>query len=294
MTLPTRDTRVTYPDGAVEARARVLHIAGAGEGRIAVVTDVTSFHPVDAAWPDQPADTGVIRSAGTAFPVLDAVVGASDGTELFLGADIPVRKGTEGWAFVVAHVLDEGAAVAEGDEVDIEADVAARRSLSIGHTACHVASLALNRALAGRWSKSARTDALGNPDFDGTAIDTSRIHPNGSVDRYRLNKSLRRAGFDATGLDAAIGELAPSVERTLAEWAESGAAVHVEREGSGEGLTDRRSWVCELPGGTARIPCGGTHARSLAELGDLHVTFELSDDDGTPVLEMRTNAQADR
>ncbi|MBT2498055.1 metal-dependent hydrolase [Agromyces sp. ISL-38] len=294
MTLPTRDTRVTYPDGAVEARARVLHVAPAGEGRVAVVTDVTSFHPVDAAWPDQPADTGVIRSGGTALPVLDAVVAASDGTELFLGIDIPVRKGTEGWAFVVAHLLDEGAAIAEGDEVGIEADAMVRRSLSIGHTACHVASLALNSALAPRWSKPARTDALGNPDFDGIAIDTSRIQPNGSVDRYRVNKSVRRAGFDASGLDAALDELAASVEATLAEWAESGAAVRVERDASGDGLTDRRSWVCELPGGTARIPCGGTHAGSLAELGELQVSFELSDDRGTPVLEMRTSATADR
>lgn len=294
MTLPTRDTRVTYPDGDVEARARVLHVAPAGERRLAVITDVTSFHPVDAAWPDQPADTGVIRAGGTAFPVFDAMVAASDGTELFLGADVPVRKGTEGWAFVVAHLLDEGAAISEGDEVGIEADAAVRRSLSIGHTACHVASLALNRALAGRWSKPARTDALGDPDFDGIAIDTSRIQSNGSVDRYRLNTSLRRAGFDASGLDGALDELAASVEATRAEWTESGAAVRIERDGAGDGLTDRRFWVCELPGGPARIPCGGTHAGSLAELGELRVSFELADDRGTPVLEMRTSAAADR
>ncbi len=35
-------------------------------GRLAVVTESTSFHPVDAAWPDQPADAGVIRARRTA------------------------------------------------------------------------------------------------------------------------------------------------------------------------------------------------------------------------------------
>ena len=178
----------------------MLHVAPAGDGRVAVITETTSFHPVDAAWPDQPADAGVIRSGGGEVPVRDAVVAATDGTALHLGADIPVRKGTEGWAFLVAHLVDEGAAIAEGDEVEIEADAATRRALSAGHTACHLASLALNRALADRWSKPAREDALGSPDFDGTAIASSRIVPNGSVDRYRLNKSLRRAGFDTASL----------------------------------------------------------------------------------------------
>ncbi len=186
----------------------MLHVAPAGDGRVAVITETTSFHPVDAAWPDQPADAGVIRSGAGEFPVRDAVVAATDGEVLHLGADIPVRKGTEGWAFVVAHLVDEGAAIAEGDEVEIEADAATRRALSAGHTACHLAALALNRALADRWSKPAREDALGSPDFDGAAIASSRIVPNGSVDRYRLNKSLRRAGFDTASLPDDLDGLA--------------------------------------------------------------------------------------
>ncbi len=293
MTLPTLDTIVTYPAGSLVADARVLHVAPTADGRIAVITDVTSFHPVDAAWPDQPADAGVIRSGRGTFSIRDAVVAATDGADLFLGADIPVRTGTEGWVFVVAHLLDEGAAPSEGDEVEIEADAPLRRALSIGHTACHVASLALNRALADHWSKPVRDDALGSPDFDGVAIATSRIEPNGSTDRYRLNKSLRRAGFDTSAVTAdALGELAASVESTIAEWTASDAAVRIERDG--DGLTDRRFWVCELPVGTARIPCGGTHADTLADLGRVQVRFELGDDAGTPVLTMRTTAHPAR
>ena len=134
---------------------------------------------------------------------------------LHLGADIPVRTGTEGWAFVVAHLVDEGSAIAEGDEVEIEADAATRHALSAGHTACHLASLALNRALADRWSKPAREDALGSPDFDGAAIASSRIVPDGSVDRYRLNKSLRRAGFDTASLQGDLDGLRRAVAAQL-------------------------------------------------------------------------------
>ncbi|MFC5792017.1 metal-dependent hydrolase [Agromyces tardus] len=288
MVLPQRDTVVTYPTGALVAQATVLHTAPAGD-RLAVVTDTTSIHPVDAAWPDQPADRGVLRAGDAEYPLLDAVVAATDGTELFLGADIPVRTGAEGWTFVVAHLVDPATPVAEGDPVELEADAAVRHALSLGHTACHAASLALNHALAHRWSKPAREDALGSPDFDGIAIASSRIEANGSIDRYRLNKSLRRAGFDVTGLDDTLGGLAESVDATLAHWVAAGSAVRIEREG--DLLTDRRTWVCELPDATARIACGGTHVGSLADLREVRVAFELGDDGGTPVLMMRTRVR---
>ena len=287
MTLPQRDTRVTYPGGALTATSRVLHVAPASDGRLAVITESTSFHPVDAAWPDQPADAGVLRANGVDLPVRDAVVAATDGTDLHLGDDIPVRSGTEGWAFLVAHLVDGDATIAEGDEVEIEADAATRRALSTGHTACHLASLALNRVLADRWSKPAREDSLGNPDFDGAAIASSRILPDGSLDRYRLNKSLRRAGFDTASLAGELDDVRVAVAEQLERWIASGAAVRVEA--AGDGLTDRRAWVCELPEGTARIPCGGTHLDSAAELGSVTTSFAVVDDGGTPVLEM-TNA----
>ncbi|SIO25472.1 alanyl-tRNA editing protein [Agromyces cerinus] len=293
MTLPSRDTIVTYPGGALEAESIVLHIAPAGDGLVAVVTETTSFHPVDAAWPDQPADTGSLSTGGPEIPIVDAVVAATDGTELFLGSDIPVRKGSEGWSFLVAHLVADGAAIAEGDTATVRADASARRALSVGHTACHAAALALNAALAGNWSKAAREDALGAPDFDGIAIASSRIVPGGSVDVYRLNKSLRRAGFDTAAVAAdELGELAASVTATIAEWAAAGAPVRIDREG--DGLTDRRYWVAELPVGTASIACGGTHVESLAELGDVRVEFEAGDDAGTPVLTMRTHAEPPR
>ncbi|MFE5409918.1 metal-dependent hydrolase [Microbacterium sp. NPDC056569] len=287
MTL-TDGTVVTYPAGAVSSRGTVLHVADAGDGRTAVVLDETAFHPVDTAWPDQPADRGTLRVGDVELVLVDAVVGATQGDGLLLGPDVPVRTGTEGWTFVVAHLVENGALVAAGDTVDVTVDAAYRTALSAGHTACHLASLALDAALADAWRKDAPTDALGAPAFDALAIQESRILPDASRDAYRIGKSLRRKGFDPDTLDD-LDALAARVDAQLAEWIAAGGAVRIERDG--DTLADRRSWVCELPGGEARIPCGGTHVASLHELAAVTVAFTSTTVEGGLELVMTTTAK---
>ena len=284
--IPAEGTVVTYPDGAVTSRGTVLHVVGAGDGRSAVVLDATAFHPVDTAWPDQPADRGVLTIGGAEIPVFDAVIGAARDGELLLGPDVPVRTGTDGWTFVVAHVVPSASAPAEGDAVEIVVDAEHRRALSAGHTACHLASLALDAALAGAWRKDAPRDALGAPGFDALAIQESRILPDGSRDVYRIGKSLRRKGFDPAALDD-LPDLSARVNARLATWIASGADVRVERDG--ERLADRRTWVCRFPGGDARIPCGGTHVASLRELPAVTVAFDLTPVEGGSQLVMTTS-----
>lgn len=284
--IPDGGTVVTYPAGAVASRGSVVHIADAGDGRSVVVLDATAFHPIDTAWPDQPADRGVLIVGGSEIPVVDAVVGAANDGELLLGRDVPVRTGTEGWTFVVAHVV-EGTPVAEGDAVEVVVDADYRAALSAGHTACHLAALALDAALADAWRKDAPADALGAPAFDALAIQESRIVPDGSRDVYRIGKSLRRKGFDPAALDD-LEALAARVDAQLAEWIAAGGAVRVDRDG--DTLSDRRSWVCELPGAEARIPCGGTHVSSLDELSRATVAFEATPVDGGVELVMTTTA----
>ncbi|KNC18551.1 metal-dependent hydrolase [Arthrobacter sp. RIT-PI-e] len=282
MTLPSTDTSVTYPRGTVETPGTVLHVEHLADGRSAVLLDTTAFHAVDSAWPDQGADRGELVSGTSSSPVVDCVVGATDGAVLHLGADVPVRKGTEGWAFVVAHVL-EGTALREGDDVVTRVDARHRAAVSAGHTGCHLASLALNRALADRWKKEVAPDALGSPNFDALAIDTTTIGEFGSEDHYRLGKSLRRKGFTVDGLDT--GAVAATVNATLAGWTATGAAIGIEADGPA--LTDRRRWICDLPGQRAEIPCGGTHLTSLRGVG-VEVSLTLDDADGTAVLRMDT------
>ena len=288
VTLPTVDTVVLYPDGILTAEARVLHTQAASSGLLAVVLDRTPCHPVDAAWPDQPADRGVLRTAGGQLPILDATVGATDGTTLHIGGEVPVRKGTDGWAFLVVHLVAGDGAIAEGDTVTVDIDPTYRAALSAGHTACHLASLALNRALAGAWSKQPRVDALGAPDFDATAIETSRIVADGSVDEFRIGKSARKAGFDPSALDDP-GAIAAAANATLAQWVSGGAQIRIERDG--DGLTDRRYWVAVLPEGEARIACGGTHPTSLGGLASISVALERRELAGAVGLRMTTTAQ---
>jgi alanyl-tRNA synthetase len=287
MTLPSEDTRVLYPSGAVDAQARVLHSEPLSDGRSAVLLDATCVHPVDAGWPDQGPDLALLHHGAAFWPVEDCIVGATDGSALYVGEDIPVAKGTPGWAFVVVHVVD-AAGLNAGDTVTVEVDEGLRDATSAGHTSCHLASLALNSALAERWKKEVRPDALGHPNFDGLAIDESLIGQNASVDTYRLGKSLRKKGFSVDGFAEALTSIETTINTTLAGWTTTDAPVRIDRDG--EKLTDRRYWVCELPEATVRIPCGGTHVESLGTLGALTVTLALHDVEGTPVLTMNTSA----
>jgi alanyl-tRNA synthetase len=285
--IPSRGTVVTYPAGAVSSQGTVVHVVDAGDGRRAVVLDETAFHPVDTAWPDQPADRGVLRIGGAGLPIVGAVVGATRGDELLLGPDVPVRTGTEGWTFVVAHIVEGGAQVAVGDSAGVTVDAASRAALSAGHTACHLASLALDAALADAWRKDAPQDALGAPAFDALAIQESRIVADGSRDVYRVGKSLRRKGFDPAALDDLDG-LAARVDAQLQEWIAAGGAVRIDRDG--DTLAHRRTWVCELPGAEARLPCGGTHVASLGELAAATVAFTADTVEGGLELVMTTTA----
>jgi len=290
VTLPAADTIVLFPDGAVAADAVVLHAETLPDGRIAVVLDRTPFHPVDLAWPDQGPDRGVLVAGDDEWPVLDVLVGATDGEGLAVGESLPVRVGTEGWTFVVVHVVPSDAHLPEGLAVRAAVDTDLRQALSAGHTACHLASLALDRAVAAAWSKPAPTDALGAPAFDRLAIERSVIRRYGSEDVYRVGRSLRKQGFDPAALDDADG-LAAAVQATLQEWIASGAPVRIERDD--EGLSGRRAWVCALPEGEVRIPCGGTHVASLAELGDVTVRFATEPQKGGVGLTMTTRVAAE-
>ncbi|MEV0619060.1 metal-dependent hydrolase [Nonomuraea sp. NPDC050404] len=271
-----KSTLVTFPSGLTSGRSQIVGVVPVGDRHGLVVAE-TPFHPLDHTWPDQPADRGTIGG----LPVVDCLTGArSAAGEVFLGADIPARRGAEDWDWLVVHVTPEPLPV--GSEVDLEVDAGFRAALSAGHTACHLAALALNAALADRWRKEVRADALGSPDFDQAAITSSRIGPHHSQDVYRLGKSLRKKGFAADGLDPAV--VARRVNEQLAEWVAADAPVRVEVPDAG--LTARRTWHCSLPGGEASIPCGGTHVSGTAELAGIGVELSLSPEEDT--LTMRT------
>ncbi|MFI9554829.1 metal-dependent hydrolase [Nonomuraea endophytica] len=271
-------TVVTFPTGQVSGRSEIVGTVPAGDRHGLVVAE-TPFHPLDHTWPDQPADRGLIGG----LPVADCVTaGLSPSGEIFLAADIPVRRGEDGWQWLVVHVTDTALPV--GAQVELEVDAGYRAALSAGHTACHLAALALNMAVADMWRKAApRLDALGNPDFDQSAITSSRISSYASLDEYRLGKSLRKKGFAADALEPSA--VAAVVNERLKEWVAADVPVWIDVPGPG--LTARRTWHCALPEGEVSIPCGGTHVRRTSELGTVTVALEL----GEQALTMQTLCQ---
>ena len=86
MALSTTDTTITYPDGATTSTGTVLHVEPLSDGRSAVLLDSTAFHPVDTAWPDQPADRGTITTTAGTQPVIDGVTGGIRNGALHLDA----------------------------------------------------------------------------------------------------------------------------------------------------------------------------------------------------------------
>ena len=274
-----QSTVVTFASGSVTGTGTVRSVHPLPEGAI-VVVDATPFHPVDHTWPDQPGDPGVIRSEdGAALEVVEAVmVAAGDDGAFAVGSDIPVKRGAEGWTWQVGHRVAAGEApewLGPGVDVSLSVDADVRAALSRGHTACHLASLALDLAVADLWRKDPGSDALGNPDFEGRANQSSRIAGDSSIDEYRLGKSLRRAGFDTETFAATLAERESLINAQLSAWVASAAPSEIEVDGPT--IVDRRRWRCALPEGEAVIPCGGTHVRSLSEFTEIRVALDLSD-----------------
>ncbi|MER8186638.1 metal-dependent hydrolase [Kitasatospora sp. NPDC094015] len=289
MTLPT--TLVSFPAGTVHGEAAILAVHRLADGRPAVITAETPFHPLDHTWPDQPADHGTLTLDGVEHPVVDCLTGAlgPDGGEVLVGADIPVRRGDEEWSWLVLHVLPLSSAATLGDDdavartAGLQVDAGRRGLLSAAHSGCHLLALALNEALAPRWRKDpGRSDAFGNPDFDSLAMASSVMDTEASTDTYRLGKSLRKKGFtaeateDFPALAEALPAVAEAVNQRLAAWVAADAPVRIEVPGPE--LTARRRWQCELPAGPAEIFCGGTHLHHLGELAELRTELTLSED----------------
>lgn len=268
-------TTVLFPDGTVTATATVERLIARPGGDV-VVLDVTPFHPVDHTWPDQPGDCGDLAAGDGRVAVAEALmVGVDADGGVFVAHDIPVKRGTDGWTWLVGHRL-EGPAPAwlvPGAHVQATVDAARRASLSRGHTACHLASLALDLAVADLWRKDPGVDGLGTADFEGHANQTSSIHADGAVDEYRLGKSLRRAGFDSAAFGASLADRQERINAQLAAWVAAGCPSRIACDGTT--ITDMRRWECDLPEGRASIPCGGTHAASLSAFSSITVTLEL-------------------
>lgn len=286
MTITATKTRFCHQTWQLEAPVQLSHST---EEVTYVVTEETPFHPVSHIWPDHPADKGTLTIKGMSFEVLDCQVGAVElaSGKLFVGTEIPVKRDTEGWVFVVVHVLPRTEAIAVGDAALLEVDKEYQLSLSRGHSAGHIAYLALNKVLAQNyWRKDAdRKDPHGNYDFNSYAQETSFVTPDKCLDTYRLGKTLRKRGLNSADMLSDLKSIEQQVNVLLGDWLKRDAAITIDCHG--ERLTDSRYWQCDLgEGEIAVIPCGGTHASHLNDFGSIRVTLTEID---SQTIEMHTD-----
>jgi alanyl-tRNA synthetase len=293
MTRISDSTIVTFPSGATDGESVVLDLVHLHDeevvpDRTVLVTRETPFHPVDHQWPDQPGDSGLIETSGCIFEVADSIVGAvADGSDtIFVGASVPVRRGEPGWHWLVLHVLSTPPPdLPQGSTVVLRVNRTRRSQLSVAHTACHLSGFALNETLKEGWRKSPPADSLGNPDFDSVALTQSRISTHGFHDIYRIGRTMRKQGFDRDFLFAALPSLSEEITSCIHRWLDFDGKIRLLRMGTM--LSDMRIWECDLPQGTARVACGGTHPHSIGALREVNIVTELSSD-GT---ELQVTAQ---
>ncbi|WP_319536298.1 alanyl-tRNA editing protein [uncultured Vibrio sp.] len=257
-----------------------------------LVTETTPFHPVSHIWPDHPADKGLIEVNGEVLPVIDCQVGAVEleTNTLYVGITIPVKRSTEGWVFVVVHVLPRVELLEPGMMASLQVDKPYQLSLSRGHSAGHLAYLALNKVLAdGYWRKDAdRKDPHGHYDFNSYAQETSFVTPDKCVDTYRLGKTLRKRGLNSADMLSDLSDIEHKVNAQLSEWLQREETIIIECHG--DNLTDSRYWKCDLgEGKIAVIPCGGTHAGHLNEFASIQVTLIECD---PQTIEMHTDVKS--
>lgn len=267
-----------------------IQLVQQGSEYLHVVTEVTPFHPVSHIWPDHPADKGTLNDN----VVLDCQVGAVENAsgELYVGKAIPVKRDEEGWSFVVVHCLNKQASsLTVGKLVTLNVDKAYQLSLSRGHSAGHLAYLALNKVLTkeGYWRKDAdRKDPHGNYDFNSYAQVTSFVTPDKCLDTYRLGKTLRKRGLNSGDMLEQLTVIEQLTNQQLVEWLSIDSPIEVECHG--EKLTDSRYWSCDLnEGQKVVLPCGGTHATSLSDYQSILVKLVQIDANN---IEMHTDVKA--
>ncbi len=269
--------RISYHVGMFKDSSRVVNvISGFPDKRIGLILESTPFHPVDSAWPDQPADKGEISVKSHSFPVESCEIFAVNTTtqEVQERSSIP-KKEREGWSSVIVHVIDPtdvdpGTLLDETAECTVDAEF--RTRLNLQHSACHLAAFALNKACAELWKKEVPVDSLGNGDFDSQFNISSLLSEASAEDVYRIGKSGKKT-FDVATLESTLDTVNERVNLMLQEWIASGVDVTIEADG--DTLDDKRVWKCMLPDGEAVMPCGGTHVRSLSAFESIAYSLGL-------------------
>ncbi len=250
------------------------------QGKWLVVTE-TPFHPVSHIWPDHPEDRGYIEIDDNPFLLQACKTGAIELAtgELYIDKDIPIKRGEDGWVFVVSHLISKEAEISVENKVTLVVDKKYQMALSRGHSAGHIAYLALNKVLhAQYWRKDAdRKDELGHYNFNSYAQETSFVTEDYCEDMYRLGKTLRKRGLNSAEMMTDLNIIEDQVNQQIASWLTLESDVIIECEG--KTLTDSRYWITDFGvDGKVKLPCGGTHVNSFKEYQRIKVQLVAKND----------------
>lgn len=232
-----------------------------------IVAACTPCHAESPSWPDQPPDQAVVEWGDRRINIEPVVLAWDEHRLQHPRADRQDQR------LVVAHKVVGGSPpdIASGDPITIRVDKERRGNLSRAHTASHLFALALNEVTGAMWRKAPpRLDSRSNPDFDSLCIAESKIDEHGSLETYRLGKSIRKKGLQTQELtDGWVGV----VDRAAAlcrDFIRTGAEVSVAPSQPCE-YSERRSWLAGAPI-DAVVPCGGSHVQRTSDVGSITAT----------------------
>lgn len=275
-------TRVTYPQGAIKGLSPLVGYARLSADKIALFLQETPFHPVDSRWPDQPADRGSLTLDKKKLEVVDCRIFAVKGDEVKENKEVPAKE--LGWHRVVGHIITDDTEDFDkyfNTEVEVDVDPEFRNNISLHHTGCHLAALALNIAVKDLWKKEVRAqdrDSLGHGNFDKLAIKSSFIFEGRTEDLYRIGNTMKKS-FNREDMVKTLSQIQEVVNQLLSTWIKTDATVSITPE-NGSAVSDQRMWHCNLPEvGNATLPCGGTHVSNLSEFKSIEYALTMQGDE---------------
>lgn len=283
------DTLITFQHGMVEGASSLIGVSRLSDNKVALLLKETPFHPVNQRWPDQPGDQGVIR-----FPALKASAKVITSKTLAIHRETFEvnevlsfsRKEADQWFYAVGHIVkqtDLPQDLEEGLSVTTHVDANYRGSLSLHHSASHLAALALNQATAKFWVKQAdQRDSLGMINTDQLAIEKSSIFSDRSEETYRFGRSIQKKGFQVAEMFQQIHVIAEVMNGLISSWIRASADMEIDAQDGR--LSSKRIWKCTLPQGKAAIPCGGTHLSGTHQFRNITVHLVPQEKDADKYL----------
>lgn len=263
-----------------------------------ICVEKTQFHPISYQWPDQPGDKGLMLINDVQYIVSNSIIVAfqKPNGEIYIDTDIPVKMHEKNWVFLVGHIIIDDKRTLNTNIIGTQAmllpDKELRLSLSTVHSACHLASLALNKVTAQYWKKEVEKDSLSNPNIDAITISGSTIDKCTSQDTFRFSKSARKKGLNTDSIIHDINVIERNINIQLNQWLQNKIDISLLPV-EPSALCDRREWQCLLPDGLARIPCGGTHLMNFNAVKAITVSLKMSEDNVSMLMKTSVETYGD-